>query len=429
MNTTAIEITPAARPVDATVVLPGSKSYTNRALLVAALADGESVLRQALFSDDTDYMAAALRTLGFDVREDREGSEFRVSGLGGRIPAPQAELFVGNAGTAARFLVSFVALGRGRYVIDGVDRMRQRPIQPLIEGLGQLGVRVRAMRDNGCPPVAVEAAGVRGGSARMRGDVSSQYFTSILLIAPLTEAGVELEVEGELVSRPYIDMTASTLRAFGAEMANEGYRRFRVTGRQRYQARTYDVEPDASAASYFFAAAAVTGGRVRVLHLGRDTAQGDIRFVRVLERMGCRVEQTDESTEVWGPERLRGDIEVDMGDLSDTAQTLAAIAPFAGGPVAIRNVAHMRAKETDRVAAVAAELRRLGVRADELLDGLVVHPGEVRPGAVETYDDHRMAMSFAVTGLRAPGIRVLDPGCVSKTFPDFWERFGALTGS
>ena len=417
----------ARRPIDATVTLPGSKSYTNRALIIAAMAEGEALLRHALFSDDTDYMAAALRSLGIAVDEDRAAETFRVHGGGGRFPVPEATLSIGNAGTAARFLTSYVALGNGRYVIDGVERMRQRPIQPLLDGLSQLGVDARAARGNGCPPVLVDAHGLPGGVARMRGDISSQYFSSILMAAPLSQEGVTLEVEGDLVSKPYVDMTASTMSAFGATMTNEAYRRFHVPGGQQYRARSYDIEPDASGASYFFAAAAVTGGRVRVEHLGHGSAQGDLGFVQVLERMGCTVTQTAAYTEVHGPPQLRG-VDADMCDISDTAQTLAAIAPFADGPVAIRNIAHVRDKETDRVAAMAAELRRLSLRVDERPDGLTVHPGPLRPATIETYDDHRMAMSFAVTGLNVPGLRIKDPGCVSKTFPDFWERWQQLLG-
>lgn len=420
-----LEIRPASQPIDATVVLPGSKSYTNRALILAAMAHGRSVLKQALFSDDTDYMADALRTLGIDVQQNRAAAEFVVNGGGGKVPVRGAELFVGNAGTAARFLTSFVALGRGEYLIDGVPRMRQRPIQPLLETLQQLDVDAQAVNGNGCPPVRVRTRGLTGGRARMRGDISSQYFSSILMVAPLSKQGVELEVEGDLVSKPYIDMTASTMAEFGATVENHGYQRFTVAGGQHYEGRRYDIEPDASGASYFFAAAAVTGGRVRVEHLGRGSGQGDLNFVDVLERMGCSVTKADDYTEVVGPAQLRG-VEVDMGDISDTAQTLAAIAPFADGPVTIRNVANIRFKETDRVAAVATELRRLGIVVDERPDGLTIHPGAMTPAAVDTYDDHRMAMSFAVTGLKLPGLQINDPACVSKTFPDFWERFAKL---
>lgn len=419
----AIEIRPMQHPVDAVVELPGSKSYTNRALIIGAMAEGESHIRSALFSDDTDYMAEALRALGVPVAQDE--SSFRVSGAAGRVPVSEANLYIGNAGTAARFLTAFLALGNGRYVLDGSERMHQRPIQPLLDALAQLGVNARAERGNGCPPVILESTGFAGGRARIPGNLSSQYFSALLMVGPLSRNGLELEVDGELVSKPYTDMTRSTMREFGASSENDAYRRFVVPGGQRYAGRTYDVEPDASGASYFFAAAAVTGGRVRVMHLGRDSVQGDLGFVGLLERMGCTVRQTAGYTEVVGPVQLRG-IEADMSNITDTAQTLAAIAPFADSPVTIRGIAHIRGKETDRVSAMAAELRRLGLQVEEWQDGLTVRPGLVQPAEIETYDDHRMAMSFAITGLRASGVRIKDPACVSKTFPDFWERFERL---
>lgn len=423
----ALEVVPTHRPADATVSLPGSKSYTNRALIIAAMAHGESLIRSALYSDDTDYMKSALQALGVRVEEDRTQASFRVWGAGGSVPSRSAELFIGNAGTAARFLTAFVAAGNGRYVIDGTERMRQRPIQPLLDALQQLGINAHSERGNGCPPVVVDTRGLQGGRATIPGHISSQYFSALLMAGPLSKNAIELAVEGDLVSKPYLDMTISTMAAFGAGAINEGYSLFCVAGDQRYTGRTYDVEPDASGASYFFAAAAVTGGRVRVLHLGQGSAQGDLRFVDLLERMGCTVIRANDYTEVAGASELRG-IEADMGDISDTAQTLAAIAPFATGPVTVRNIAHVRGKETDRVSAMATELRRIGQQVEERPDGLTIHPAPVQPAEIETYDDHRMAMSFAVTGLRAPGIRIKDPACVSKTFPDFWERFAALIG-
>lgn len=424
-NMTAIEIRPIVRPIDATVTVPGSKSDTNRAMIAAALADGASVLRGALFSDDTRYMARALRTLGFDIEPDETAPAIRIVGQAGRIPASSAELFLGNSGTSIRFLTAFTALGRGRYVLDGVARMRQRPIQPLLDGLTQLGVNAAAEHRDGCPPVVIETAGLRGGRVRMAGAQSSQYFTALLLVGPYTREGIEIEVEGDLVHKPFIDLTAAVMRRFGVDMRHEQYRRLFVAGGQRYRAMTYDVEPDASAASYFFAAAALTGGRVRADGLGLGCAQGDLGFVRVLERMGCTVRQDERSTEVIGPARLRG-VDVDMNGISDTALTLAAIAPFAEGPVTIRGLAHTRRQETDRIAAPVTELRRLGVRVDEHADGMTVYPSTPTAGDVETYDDHRMAMSFALIGLKTPGIRILNPACTSKTFPDYFERLKRL---
>lgn len=422
----ALEIRPLARPVDAEVTVPGSKSYTNRALVMAALAGGRSVLRGALFSDDTHHMSDALRRLGIRVTADEKGARFEVEGCAGHIPAPEAELFVGNSGTSARFLVSLAALGRGTYAIDGVARMRERPIQDLLDGLRPLGVRTSTRYNNGCPPVLVEADGIAGGKTRMAGGTSSQYFTSILLAAPYARRDVEIEVAGDLTSRPYIDMTLAGMRDFGVEVRRDGYERFRVRAGQGYRGRAYDVEPDASSASYFFAAAALTGGRVRVRGLNLASAQGDVHFVDALERMGCRVEAGGDFIEVRGPKRLKG-IDVDLNATPDLAQTLAVLAPFAEGPTTIRNVASMRIKETDRIAAVVTELRRLGVQAVELPDGLVIPPAKrILPAAVHTYDDHRMAMSFALIGLRAEGVVIRDPGCVSKTFPDYFERLEGL---
>lgn len=423
----AITLEPAAGPVEAEVTLPGSKSYTNRALVLAALADGVSTLRAALFSEDTAVMAESLRRLGISVAEDSEALTFTVEGKGGIIPADRAELFVGNSGTTARFLTAMLALGQGEYLLDGVPRMRQRPIQPLLDALRQLGVDAASVTGSGCPPVRVRASGLAGGKVRLPGNLSSQYLSALLMVGPCTRLGLEIEIQGDLVSKPYVDLTVQAMQAFGAAVGCEGYRRFVVPGGQRYRARDYTVEPDASAASYFFALAAATGGRVRVRNLGARSAQGDVRFVDVLERMGCRVLREPDSITVQGPPSLRG-IEVDMNAISDTVQTLAAIAPLASGPVVIRNVAHIRHKETDRIHALATELRRLGVVVDEFPDGLAIYPSLVRPGTVQTYDDHRMAMSFAVLGCRVPGITIENPGCVAKTFPDFFQRLAAALG-
>jgi 3-phosphoshikimate 1-carboxyvinyltransferase len=420
-----LAIDPVTAPVSGVARVPGSKSITNRALLVAALADGESELTGALLSDDTRYMADALRALGVDVVTDAAGERFTVRGGGGTFPADRADLFVGNSGTTMRFLTAALPLGRGVYRIDGVPRMRQRPISPLLDALTALGARVRDEAGTGCPPVVVHADGLPGGRVRMAGDQSSQYFTALLLAGPYAARGLEVEVIGDLVSKPYMPMTAAVMAAFGvtAELDQSAWRTFRVAPGQRYRGRAYRVEPDASNASYFFAAAAVTGGRVRVEGLGRGSTQGDLRFVDVLAAMGATVREDDDAVEVEGPAggALRG-VNLDLGGISDTAQTLAAIAPFAEGPTTIRGVAHSRLKETDRVAAVATELRRLGQGVDEFADGLTIHPAPVRPADIATYDDHRMAMSFAITALRAPGIRLRDPGCVAKTFPSFFDR-------
>jgi 3-phosphoshikimate 1-carboxyvinyltransferase len=420
-------IRPLRRPPDATIRVPGSKSYTNRALVLAALSSGTSRLEGALFSDDSRYMAGALSELGVGLEAEPAASRFVVHGTGGVVPCERASVFIGNAGTAARFLPPVMALGRGSYRLDGNAAMRARPIGPLLTALRQLGGEASSVEGNDCPPLIIEGRGLAGGTARLPGGVSSQYFSALLMCAPYTRHGITLDVDGDLVSKPYLDITAQAMRAFGVEMLNHGYRSFHVDAGPGYRATTYAVEPDASAASYFFAAAAVTGGRVVVPGLGSDSLQGDLGFARILERMGCSVVQTATQTEVRGTQRLRG-VEVDMRDLSDTAQTLAAVAPFADSPTRITGIGFIRKKETNRVAAVVRELTRLGVRAEEEPDGIIIHPGLPHPGTVATYDDHRMAMSFSILGLRAPGIAIADPGCVAKTFPEFFEVLSILEG-
>ncbi|MFN0074043.1 MAG: 3-phosphoshikimate 1-carboxyvinyltransferase [Chloroflexota bacterium] len=417
---TTLAIQTASRPLDATILLPGSKSLTNRALLIAALAEGTSIIRRALFSDDTRAMHGSLTALGIAVEADEANQMYTVHGARGTIPASSATLFVGNAGTAARFLTAAVALGHGRYVVDGVPRMRQRPIQPLIDGLRQLGVDARAEFDNGCPPVIVQGTGLPGGTARVRGDISSQYFSALMLAAPHALNDVEVQVEGTLVSVPYVEMTAGIMAEFGVHVDVHGESGFRVPAGQKYQARDYVVEPDASGASYFFAAAAVTGGHVRVPFLGPRSPQGDLGLLEVLERMGCRVQREAEAIDLWGPKTLLG-VDADFERMGDVFSTLAAIAPFASGPVRISGIAQTHHEESDRPVAVATELRRMGIRVEDNYDSLVIHPGLPQPAEIQTYDDHRIAMSFAITGLRAPGIVIAEPGCVAKTFPEFFE--------
>jgi 3-phosphoshikimate 1-carboxyvinyltransferase len=423
----SLSIPTAAAPVNAHVSLPGSKSYTNRALPIAALASGRSSLVGVLDSDDTRYMVAALSDLGFIVEADWARHAIEIVGSDGLIPEDGADLFVGNSGTSMRFLTALVSLGNGQFRIDGTDRMRQRPLAPLIDGLASLGVSIRSEAANGCPPVVVVGRGLPGGTLHMRGDLSSQYFSAVAMVLPYASEPLQIAVDGDLVSKPYIDMTQGAMGAFGVSLRHDDYRRIWVEPGQRYVGTTYAIEPDASAASYFFALAAVTGGSITVDRLPPDSAQGDVRFVDVLEQMGCRISRDADSITVHGPRTLRG-ITVDMNAISDTVQTLAAIAPFASDQVTITNVAHIRHKETDRIAAVTAELRRCGVRVDEHDDGLVIYPSVPHAATIQTYDDHRMAMSFAITGVRAEGIAIADPGCVAKTVPEFWDLLFPLIG-
>ncbi len=414
-------------PVNGSVNLPGSKSYTNRALPIAALARGESIIHGALDSDDTRYMVAALQTLGIEIDADWDNATIRVQGADGRIRSGSADIYLGNSGTSVRFLAALVALGSGTYRLDGNEAMRTRPSGPLLAGLRSMGLNVIEEGTPGCPPFVVHSDGELGGTVSMPGDLSSQYFSALAMVSPYASHPMEIVVEGDLVSRPYIDMTADAMAAFGVTLHHDNYTRIWPEPGQRYRGTTYLVEPDASAASYFFALAAVTGGRITVERLGAASRQGDLDFVDVLEQMGCEVIKKADSVTVQGPDRLRG-IDIDMNAISDTVMSLAAIAPFADGPVHIRNIGHIRLKETDRIEATANELTRLGIRVETTADSLTVYPGEMQPATVHTYDDHRIAMSFAIAGVKSGAVRIADPMCVRKTVPRFWELLEGLQG-
>ena len=415
-----IEIQPIRKPIDATIEIPGSKSYTNRALLVAAMARGASILTGALFSDDTHYMSTSLRKLGVGINADEKRATFDVRGNGGNIPVSSAELYIGNSGTTSRSLTAYLSLGHGKYVVDGDEPMRRsRPISDLLDALRQIGVSARSQFDNGHLPIIVDANGLEGGKTRLDVSKSSQFLTALLLIAPCAKNGMEIEVIGKR-EMPYIDITLAVMEAFDVRVVNEDYRYFRVEGGQQYQPRTYNVEPDASNASYFFAAAAITSGRVTVKHLHLDSAQGDIQFVHVLEQMGCQVTVSNMGITVTGPRQLKG-VDVDMRAISDTSLTLAALAPFADSKVTIRNIEHTRWQETDRIHAMVTELRKLGVPVVEHQDGLEISPTSITSAAIDTYEDHRMAIAFSLVGLKANGIRINDPECVSKTFPHYFD--------
>jgi 3-phosphoshikimate 1-carboxyvinyltransferase len=421
-----LEIVPLTNPPRATVRVPGSKSITNRALILAALASDSfpGDLSGVLRSEDTEVMIEALRALGFFVKTDWPNKHVRVyRGEGDFIPAASANLFVANSGTSMRFLTALVSLGHGRYRLDGVPRMRERPIEDLLSALNQLGVRAWSETGNGCPPVIIETEGLAGGRARIRGDVSSQFLSGLLMVAPFARDDVTLEVEGSLVSEPYVSMTLAMMKRWGAEVEVKE-RSFHIRATREYRLCEYAIEPDASAASYFWAAAAVTGGNVTVSGLTTNSLQGDVRFVDALEQMGCRIVRGDTGITVQGG-LLRG-IDVDMNDISDTVMTLGAVACFAEGPTTIRNVGHIRHKETDRLAALAAELRRVGAEVEEFADGLTITPRPLHGAEIETYNDHRMAMSLALIGLRVPGIVIKNPGCVAKTYPDFFADLERL---
>lgn len=424
----SIDIQPIAQPICATVRPPGSKSITNRALVCAALAEGTSTLRGALDSEDTRVMIAGLRALGIavDVRDD--GEVLVVEGCGGKPPAETAEIFVENSGTTIRFLTAMVTLAEGEFTLDGIARMRERPIGDLAAALEPLGAKVICTGDLQCPPVQITANGLAGGTTRIHGNISSQYLSGLLMAAPCARDAVRIEVEGILVSVPYVAMTQAVMQAFGVETQSaDDFSSLDVPHYGKYLACEYPIEPDASAASYFWAAAAVTGGEVTVTGLSRNSLQGDVGFVDCLEQMGCEVRYNADSVTVVG-KPLRA-IDVDMNAISDTVQTLSVVALFAEGTTKIRNVPHIRHKETDRIAAVAAELRKLGAEVVEHDDGLEITPHVFQPAAIDTYNDHRMAMSFAIAGLKHKGVTINDPGCTAKTYPRFFEDLRAASSS
>lgn len=423
-----IEIKPLSS-VDAVLEIPGSKSLTQRALIIAALADGETTLAGPLASEDTHYTATALRAMGILIEE--RDTRWIIRGCGGRIKTPPNEIFLGNNGTATRFLTSVAALGNGLFRITGDDRMAARPIQPLIEALSGWGVDIRSIRGTGCPPLEIRAGGLAGGKTLLPEGKSSQYLSSLLLVAPYARKEAELEVGGKVLSKPYVTMTMEVMAEFGVEVsADKTYTRFHIPSGS-YQARKYQIEGDASNASYFWAAAAVTGGRVTVANVPVPSLQGDTAFVALLARMGCEVEKTGNGITVSGPRKLKG-IEVDMGDWPDIVPTLAVVAAQAHGRTVVKNVAHLRIKECDRLHVMAVELAKMGAKVKELPDALIIEGKDsqapLHGAEIETYNDHRIAMSFAVAGLVVPGVRILGEECVAKSFPDFWERFQLLYG-
>lgn len=448
----SLRITPIRHPLDTSVRVPGSKSLTNRALLIAALADGTTRLTNALFSDDSRYFAGALQTLGFDVQLDEANREMTVVGGGGKIPAPKAELFVGNAGTAARFLSALLTLGHGEFILDGDARMRERPIGDLVDSLTQLGAVIEPLTVSrpsfACPPVKIIANGLRGGKTEIAGDISSQFLSALLMVAPYARTPVEIVLTTELNSKPYVDMTLSIMQDFGIRVQRDGCRSFSVPTANYREApprnqlpisnlhtqitnlqlpiTTYPIESDASAASYFFAAPAICGGIVRVENISRRSVQGDIGFLDVLQNMGCVVTESGDSISVRRAASLVG-VDVDMRDIPDAALTLAAVAPFAESPTRIRGIASARVKESDRVHAACVELARLGVQVEEHADGMTIHPcKKFQPARIQTYNDHRVAMAFSLVGLRVDGVTIENPSCVSKTFPDFFDVLGGL---
>lgn len=406
--------------INAVIEAPPSKSYTNRALIIAALADGKSQIKNPLFSDDTDYMISALKQFG--VKIERKNKELVVHGTSGKLTQPKNKIYVGNAGTTMRFLAALSSLVDGQTIITGDRRMRQRPIKDLLDALQQLGIRNES--NNGFPPVRIYGGAFNGGAINLNGSISSQYLSSILMCSPFAKNDVAIDITGDLASKPYVDITLDIMKKFGVAVKNFNYKKFIIKNNQRYKSRVYKIDGDASNASYFFAAAAITKGTIKVKNINPNSKQGDIKFVGLLKKMGCGVKKGSDFIEVKG-HSLKS-IDVDMNDMPDVVPTLAVAALFADSTTKISNAANLRVKETDRLRALAIELRKIGADAKETADGLVIKRRRLHKAVIETYNDHRMAMSFAIAGLAVSGVRIKNPACVNKSFPDFWKKFNEL---
>jgi len=409
------------RNLNSEIEVSGSKSYTNRALIISSLARGKTILKKPLISDDTKHMINALRLLGVKIKI--KDSEFEI--MPKALHPAEDELFIGNSGTSARFLTAFAALIPGKTKITGEKRMQQRPIKELLFAIEQLGIKYQC--ESFCPPLEIKGGTLVGGDCEINGEESSQYLTAILMIAPYSQKDITIKIKGELSSKPFVDMTIDIMKKFGVKVENENYKTFIIKAGQRYRGGEYTIEADMTAASYFFAAPAIVGGTVRVKNINPDTKQGDINFIYALEKMGCKINKGKDFIEVSKTKELKP-IEIDMNSMPDVAQTLAVTALFANGTTKIRNIANLRIKETDRIKATVTELRKLGAKVIESDSGMIIQPpvNGFKPARIKTYNDHRMAMSFALTGLRIPGIKIENPECVNKTFPEFWKTFEKL---
>ena len=405
-----------------TITVPGSKSYTHRYLIAAALADGQSTLKNCLHSEDTGLTLAALQQMGTSIK--KQGQLVVVDGTGGGLRAPAEPIYLGNSGTSMRLLTALAAISDGKHLLTGTERMCERPIGDLIEALTQIGIDAQAKNGDGCPPVEIKGGQLAGGKVYLNCKTSSQFLSALLLIAPYTNKGLDIHVTEGPVSKPYIDMTIQVMGKLGVEVNREGYQKYFVRGGQKYQAGEYLVEPDCSQASYFWAAAAITGASIKINGIHQNSIQGDVRLVEVFRAMGCDVySQADGIMVTGGPLHA---VQVDMSDMPDMVPTLAVVAAYAKGTTVIENVAHLKAKESDRIAAVANELEKMGIDVKRAGDGMSIKGGIPKGAEIDTYDDHRIAMSFAVAGLKTPGVVIKNQDCVKKSFPNFWQVFETL---
>lgn len=414
-----IELIPPGR-IDGKIIIPGSKYVANRALIIAALADGTSVLKNVPDNDDISAAIKALGKLGVNLR--REDSQLTIQGVNGQLQG-NTTIDVSESGTLLRFITAAAVLADGKVTITGSQRIRQRPVGPLVDGLTQLGVEISC--DGGKPPLDIAGGWLRGGTALLDGSVSSQFISALLLVSPFAGQDVNVIVPEELVSKQYVDMTVQLMEAFGVRIQRQGYRQFTIKAGQRYRAKTVNIAGDWSSANYFFAAAAITGGKVRVCGLDTRQFQGEAQFVQVLADMGCIIDKQPGIVTVTGADLLKG-VDIDMSSMPDAVQTFVAVAVFADSPSSITGIDHLVHKESDRINDTIAELAKIGIRADKTDGGMRIHPGDPDPAVIDPHNDHRMAMSFALLGLRRKGVRIGNPDCVRKSFPGFWEAMRGL---
>ena len=420
-----VDIRPLSGPLNAAVAVPGSKSYTQRALILAALARGESLLRRPLVAEDSMHLTAALRALGAVITPGQQ-DDLVVGGTGGRLENPGREIYLGNNGTAMRILTGVTAIGQGEFILTGNDRLQERPLAPLLAALNSLGIAARGLNRNGYPPVSIHTSGLPGGSVTLRDLDSSQYVSALLIAAPYAAGDMRIDLAGRIPSRPYIAVTVEAMGEFGVEVRTETPDRYIIRGGQSYRGTDCRIEGDASSASYFFLAAALAGGIVAVKNVPLRTRQGDIGFLKLLEELGCGITARGNGVAVAGGPLRAGTCRFDLQNMPDLVPTLAVLAAVRPGRTVIANVAQLRIKESDRLAALAAELRKMGVPVEEKPDGLVIDGGNPHGAEIETYNDHRIAMSFAVLGLVVPGVKIRNPRCVDKSFPYFWRELNKL---
>ncbi|MFE5322427.1 3-phosphoshikimate 1-carboxyvinyltransferase [Paenibacillus sp. NPDC056579] len=419
-----VRVMPAGSPIEGTITIPGSKSLTNRALIIAAMAEGTSRVKGILKSDDSYWCIEALRRLGIEV--ELEDDTAVIAGGGGSWPVQQGELYFGAAGTIARFLPGALAAGNGIWRLTGSARLSERPLAPLLDTLSSLGADIRFDEASGRLPLTLHARGIWGGEAVMSGSTSSQFISGMILAAPYAQSPLTVRINGPVVQRDYVELTLDMMRAFGVDPKSGEDGQTIAVPAGKYTAQSIALEPDVSTCGYFWSLAALTNGRIRIDGITAGTRQPDIELLDVLEKMGCSVTRGNDFVEVRGTRQLKGGFTVSMKRWSDQTLTVAALAAFADGPITLTDAAHIRHHECDRIAAICTELTKAGIRVDEHPDGLTVYPGEPTPALLDTHDDHRMAMALSLLAVKADGIRIADPGCVSKTCPDYWERFQAL---